>query len=100
MKKIFLIVLACLAIMVDANAQELTNFMNREPIVSPEIGESQVTFRFLAPKADTVKITGGFTPTVKMKTSFGEMDVPGSLDLTKDEKGLWLITLPLPKPEL
>jgi enterochelin esterase family protein len=35
-----------------------------------------------------------------MKTSFGEMDVPGSLDLTKDEKGLWSITLPLPEPEL
>jgi enterochelin esterase family protein len=100
MKKIFLIVIACLAIMVDVNAQELTNFMNREPIVSPEIGENQVTFRFLAPKADTVKITGGFAPTVKMKTSFGEMDVPGSLNLTKDEKGLWSITLPLPEPEL
>ncbi len=50
MKKIFLIVIACLSIMVDANAQELTNFMNREPIVSPEIGENQVTFRFLASK--------------------------------------------------
>ncbi|AHW58565.1 enterochelin esterase [Draconibacterium orientale] len=100
MKKTFLLVVASLAIMLGANAQELTNFMNREPIVSPEIGESQVTFRFLAPKADTVKITGGFTPTVKMKTLFGEMDVPGSLDLTKDEKGLWSITLPLPEPEL
>jgi len=100
MKKTFLLVVASLAIMLGANAQELTNFMNREPIVSPEIGKSEVTFRFLAPKADTVKITGGFTPTVKMKTSFGEMDVPGSLDLTKDEKGLWSITLPLPEPEL
>lgn len=100
MKKTFLLVVASLAIMLEANAQELTNFMNREPIVSPEIGKSEVTFRFLAPKADTVKITGGFTPTVKMKTSFGEMDVPGSLDLTKDEKGLWSITLPLPEPEL
>jgi enterochelin esterase family protein len=100
MKKTFLLVVASLAIMLGANAQELTNFMNREPIVSPEIGKSDVTFRFLAPKADTVKITGGFTPTVKMKTSFGEMDVPGSLDLTKDEKGLWSITLPLPEPEL
>lgn len=100
MKKTFLLVVASLAIMLGANAQELTNFMNREPIVSPEIGKSEVTFRFLAPKADTVKITGGFTPTVKMKTSFGEMDVPGSLNLTKDEKGLWSITLPLPEPEL
>ncbi len=36
----------------------------------------------MAPEADSVKITGGFTPTVKMKTQFGEMDVPSKLDLT------------------
>ncbi len=99
LKKLFLavLVMSCFSIL---HAQELTNFMNRKPTVSPEIGETEVTFRFMAPKADSVKITGGFTPTVKMKTSFGEMDVPGPLDLVKDETGLWSITLPLPEPEL
>jgi enterochelin esterase family protein len=81
-------------------AQEIGNFMGREPIVSPEISEKNVTFRFLAPYADSVQISGGFGPTVKMETSFGTMDVPGRLDLIKDEKGLWSITIPLPEPEL
>ncbi|HPF52414.1 MAG TPA: alpha/beta hydrolase-fold protein [Draconibacterium sp.] len=99
MKKYFITLIA-LFILGGAFAQELSNFMGREPIISPEIGEKNVTFRFLAPYADTVKISGGFTPTVKMETSFGSMDVPSNLDLKKDEKGLWSITLPLPEPEL
>ncbi|QIA07664.1 esterase [Draconibacterium halophilum] len=98
-KRLFLAIaiLACFSI---SYAQELSNFMGQAPIISPEITETEVTFRFMAPNADSVKITGGFAPTVKMTTSFGEMDVPGSLNLTKDEKGLWSITLPIPEPEL
>jgi len=99
MKKRLLIVFACMFVMLGTNAQELSNF-RREAIISPEIGETQVTFRFMAPAADSVKITGGFTPTNKMETSFGSMDVPSSLPMTKDEKGLWSITVPLPEPEL
>lgn len=98
-KRLFLVI-ACLAIMLGVNAQELTNFMNRTPIISPEIGADHVTFRFFAPQADTVKISGGFTPTVKVETNWGEMEIPSNLDLTKDDKGLWSITLPLPEPEL
>lgn len=98
-KRLFLVI-ACLAIMLGVNAQELTNFMNRTPIISPEIGVDHVTFRFFAPQADTVKISGGFTPTVKVETNWGEMEIPSNLDLTKDDKGLWSITLPLPEPEL
>lgn len=89
-----------MAFVAGVQAQELSNFMNRKPIVSPEIGETEVTFRIMAPAADTVKINGGFTPTVKMKTQFGEMDVPSSVNMSKDETGLWSITLPLPQPEL
>ncbi len=81
-------------------AQEISNFMRRQRIVSPEIGKSEVTFRISAPYADSVKINGGFTPTVKMETRYGVMDIPGNLDLTKDENGLWSISLPLPEPEL
>jgi len=99
MKKYIFTIIA-LFVFAGTFAQELSNFMGREPIISPEIGEKNVTFRFSAPYADSVKITGGFTPTVKMETSFGSMDVPSSLDMTKDEKGLWSITLPLPEAEL
>ena len=83
-----------------AFAQEIGNFMGRAQIVSPEIGETSVTFRFSDPYADLVQLTGGFTPTTKMETNFGTMDVPGNLDMTKDENGLWSITVPLPEPEL
>jgi enterochelin esterase-like enzyme len=99
MKK-YIVTIIALFLMAGAFAQEIANFMGREQIISPEIGEGNVTFRFLAPYADSVKINGGFTPTVKMETSFGSFDVPSSVDMTRDEKGLWSITLPLPEPEL
>ncbi|MDX8338945.1 alpha/beta hydrolase-fold protein [Draconibacterium sp. IB214405] len=100
MKKKLFLALFCFLAVLGANAQELTNFMGGAQIVSPEIGETEVTFRFMAPKADTVKITGGFTPTVKMETRFGPMDVPAPVNMTKDETGLWSISFPLPEPEL
>ncbi|MBN2805036.1 MAG: esterase [Prolixibacteraceae bacterium] len=99
MKKL-LITTLFLTFIAGVQAQELSNFMNRKPIVSPEIVENEVVFRLMAPHADTVKISGGFTPSVKMETSFGTMDVPGALLMSKDESGLWSITLPLPEPEL
>ncbi len=100
MKKKILFTLFILAMFSGSFAQELSNVWGRQPIISPEIGEKEVTFRIMAPNADTVKIMGGFTPTVKMKTQWGEMDVPSALNMTKDEKGLWSITLPTPSPEL
>lgn len=100
MKKKFLLAILSVFFVLGAYAQELSNFMNREPIISPEISDTEVTFRFMAPKADTVKISGGFTPTVKMETRFGEMDIPAPLNMNKDEKGLWSITLQRPDNEL
>lgn len=94
------LIIAALFVFTGVFAQEIGNFMGNEPIVSPEITKENVTFRILAPNADTVKINGGFTPTVKMTTSFGEMDVPSSLDMERDERGVWSITVPLPEPEL
>ena len=59
-----------------------------------------MTFRFSAPDADTVQITGDFLPTVKMTTPRGEFDAPGKALLTKDEAGVWTYkTNPL-SPEL
>ena len=99
MKKYILTAIA-LFVVAGAFAQEIANFMGRERIISPEIGTENVTFRFSAPYADTVKINGGFTPTVKMETNFGSFDVPSSVDMIRDEKGVWSITLPLPEAEL
>jgi len=65
------------------------------PIVSPEVkADHTVTFRIQAAAADSVQITGDFLPTKKMKTQFGMVDVPGTANLTKDEKGMWSFTTP------
>lgn len=64
-----------------------------QDIKSPEINpDNKVTFRYNAPGADTVRITGDFLPTEKMKTQWGTFDVPGKALLKKDEKGLWSFT--------
>ena len=99
MKKYTILIIA-LFICAGSFAQEIGNFMGRESIVSPEIGEESVTFRFSAPYADDVKLTGGFAPTQKVETSFGTMDMPGNIDMEKGDNGLWAVTVPMPEPEL
>ena len=72
-----------------------------QDIKSPEVNaDKTVTFRLMAPNADTVRITGDFLPTEKMKTQWGTFDVPGKALLTKDGKGLWSFTSDALKPEL
>ncbi len=99
MKKIIFSIIA-LFVFTGAFAQEISNFMGNQPIISPEIGDNSVTFRMSAPYAESVQISGGFTPTVKVETSFGTMDAPGNLNMTKGENGIWSISVPLPEPEL
>ncbi len=54
-------------------------------IVSPDVKEDNtVTFRFQAPDAKEVKISGDWMP--------AEGWTPGSIAMTKDEKGLWSYT--------
>ena len=51
-------------------------------IVSPKVNpDNTVTFRFAAPKAIKVQVTGDFLPTKKIQTPFGEFDGPGVADL-------------------
>lgn len=71
-------------------------------IISPEIHpDNTVTFRFQAPKAVKVQLTGDCLPTQKMSTQYGEMDVPGVADLTEGKDGVWEFTTPSPlAPEL
>jgi enterochelin esterase-like enzyme len=57
-------------------------------IVSPEIkNDNSVTFRYLAPKAKEVKITGEWMPMLGW--------VRSSEAMTKDDKGVWSYTTPV-----
>lgn len=68
------------------------------PVVSPEIhGNNTVTFRFKAPKAVRVQLTGDFLPVQKN----AKFEVPGIVDLKEGQEGVWEYTTPEPlKPEL
>ncbi|MCE5332461.1 MAG: esterase [Bacteroidales bacterium] len=70
-------------------------------IVSPKINvDNSVTFSILAPEAQKIEITGDFLPPQKMQTPMGEMDVPGSAALVKNDKGVWTYTTAPLAPEL
>lgn len=68
------------------------------PVVSPEIhGDNTVTFRFKAPKAVRVQLTGDFLPVQKN----AKFEAPGIVDLKEGQEGVWEYTTPEPlKPEL
>ena len=70
-------------------------------IVSPEVNsDNTVTFRFAAPKAIKVQVTGDFLPTKKIQTPFGEFDGPGVADLKEGKDGIWEFTSDVLAPEL
>ena len=90
MKKISLLILLMTTLAGTAAAQELRNFaFGRQPIVSPEITENQVTFRLLAPKAYEVRLYGSWTA-----------DYRSSLAMARDTAGVWYASIPLPAPEI
>ena len=68
------------------------------PVVSPEIHDNNtITFRFKAPKAVRVQLTGDFLPVQKN----AKFEVPGLVDLKEGQEGVWEYTTPEPlKPEL
>ena len=71
------------------------------PIISPEINaDKSVTFRLHAPNAQLVEITGDFLPKQSIDTSFGKMEVPGTISLTKNAEQIWEYTTPSLSPEL
>lgn len=87
-KQIILTILSIFLIGVTTHAQQA--LFGGQQITSPEIQEDHsVIFRFSAPTADSVQITGDFLPTEKMQTPYGEMDVPGKAELMKGEDGIW-----------
>lgn len=97
--KLSLSALFILLLAISMNAQQA--LWGGANIISPEIKkDNTVTFRFMAPGADTVKITGDFLPTVKKKTQWGVFDVPGIALLKKNDKGIWSFTSETLSPEL
>jgi len=96
MKKVNLL-LSALFISLASFAQE--SLWGGQDIVSPEIHpDNTVTFRFHAPKAIQVKVTGDFLPTSKIDTPFGKADAPGEVLLKEGKNGVWEYTTPNPLP--
>jgi len=89
MRKKLAIVTLCMSVMLVTNAQELANFMRRAPIISPEIGEETVTFRFSDPGAKLVRLYGSWMA-----------DRSSSINMMKDTAGVWSVSVPTPSPEL
>jgi enterochelin esterase family protein len=66
-------------------------------IKSPDIhNDNTVTFRFKAPQAKKVEITGDFLPTRKIDTPYGKFDVAGVAPLTMNKDSIWEFTTPAP----
>ena len=65
------------------------------PVINPD---GTVTFRYRAPKAVKVQVTGDFLPTQKMEVEFGgnkmSYDAPGVADLVEKQGGVWEYTTP------
>jgi enterochelin esterase family protein len=91
MKKSFFSIVCVLLLSFSAFSQQA--LWGGAQIISPEVNpDHSVTFRFMAPGADTVQITGDFLPTRKMKTQWGEFDGHGKANLIKGDKGVWSFT--------
>jgi enterochelin esterase-like enzyme len=88
MKKRLSISIIGLLIFTGAFAQELANFASRQPVISPELKDKEVTFRVSAPYAATVKLSGSW------------MNNNSTVDMTKSDGGLWTATIQAPSPEL
>lgn len=54
--------------------------------------DGTVTFRYLAPKAVKVTVSGDFLPTRKIQTPYGEFDAPGAAELKEEQNGVWEYT--------
>lgn len=90
-KKHILALAASVLVSVSAMAQQA--LFGGAQIVSPQVNaDKTVTFRIDAAQADSVAITGDFTPKKKMKTQWGEFEVPGNANLVKGADGIWSYT--------
>lgn len=95
MKKI-IIILAAISLSVSAFAQQA--LWGGGKAVSPQINENgTVTFRYFAPKAIKVQVTGDFLPAQSREIpNYGKVDMPGVADLIEGKDGVWEYTTPEP----
>lgn len=96
-------ILTLIAISIMANVATAQQALwGRAAVTSPEVHENNtVTFRFVAPKAVKVQVTGDFLPSQSIETPQGKFDAPGVADLTEGKDGIWEYTTPAPvAPEL
>lgn len=100
MRKAILIVVSWLAASLFCTAQQ--SLFGGQQIVSPEVHEDNtVTFRFRAPKAVKVQVTGDFLEPSKIEIpGFGTVEVPGTADLVEGEGGVWEFTSDVLESEL
>ena len=99
MKRIILSLAATLLIGVSAIAQQA--LWGGTQVESPVINEDgTVTFRYQAPKAIKVEVTGDFLPTQKMEVEFNgqkmSYDAPGVRELKEGQFGVWEYTTDFP----
>ena len=96
MRKLF-IAIAALAIGLSANAQQALfgGASVESPVINPD---GTVTFRYQAPKAIKVEVTGDFMPTQKVEVEFNgnkmTYDAPGVGVLKEGKGGVWEYTTP------
>ena len=96
MKKLF-VAIAALCIGLSASAQQALfgGPSVESPVINPD---GTVTFRFQAPKAIKVEVTGDFLPTQKMEVEFGGQkmvyDAPGVGVFKEGKGGVWEYTTP------
>lgn len=96
MKKVCIFLMA-LFLSINCFAQQA--LFDGSDITSPVVNDDNtVSFKLYAPKAIKVQIQGDFLPPVKKKTSFGEMDGPGVVDMIEGPNGVWEYTTPAPLP--
>lgn len=91
MKKVLFSVLFCTLVCCNAFAQQ--SLWGGQPIVSPQINpDNSVTFKFIAPKAVKVQVTGDFLPATPMEYEGFKFEAPGVADLTEKPGGIWEYT--------
>ena len=100
MKKIFAMAALCLMGMA-AYAQQNLSWGQGPQVASPDIhADNTVTFNLIAPEAQKVQLTGDMLAPKKVEFNGNTYEMPGVVDLVKDDKGVWSFTTEPLKPEL
>ena len=84
-----------------AHAQQNLSWGQGPQVVSPDVhADNTVTFNVVAPEAQKVQLTGEFLPPKKVEWMGNSYDMPGVVDLVKNDKGVWSFTTEKLAPEL